>query len=52
MATDDKIKDGKLQYGVIKNCNKQQKYTHYHLKKLINMNILHAKKYHQVIKVE
>ena len=41
----------------IKNCNmiltkKKQKYQHYHLEKLINMNILEVKKYYLLIKVE
>ena len=41
----------------MKNCNttfieKQQKYQHYHQTKLINMNILQAKKYYLLIKVE
>ena len=31
---------------------KQQKYQHYHLEKLINMDILQAKKYYHLIKVE
>ena len=31
---------------------KQQKYQHYHPEKLINMNILQAKKYCHLIKVE
>ena len=39
MTIDDKIRDEKLQYDI-----KQQKYQHYHQVKLINMNILHAKK--------
>ena len=39
----------------VKNCNmilteKQQKYQHYHLEKLINMNILQVQKYYRVIK--
>ena len=39
----------------MKNCNmilteKQQKYQHYYLEKLINMNILQAKKYYLLIK--
>ena len=47
MTTDDKTRD--------KNCNmmltgKQQKYEHYHLEKLINMNILYGKKYCLLIK--
>ena len=46
MKIDDKIKD---------DCNtilteKQQKYQHYHLKKLINMNILQVKKYFFLMK--
>ena len=41
----------------IKNYNmtlrdKQQKYQHYHLEKLINMDILQVKKYYLLIKVE
>ena len=41
----------------MKNCNiilteKQQKYQHYPLENLINMNILKAKKYYLLIKVE
>ena len=39
MTIDDKIRDGKLQY-VERREEKQQKYQHYHLEKLINMNIL------------
>ena len=37
MTTDDKIRDEKLQYDISK---KQEKYLHYHLEKLTNMNIL------------
>ena len=29
---------------------RQKKYQHYHLEKLINMNILQMKKYYQLIK--
>ena len=41
----------------IKNYNKiltekQQKYQHYHLEKLINMNVLQVKKYYLLIKKE
>ena len=41
----------------MKNCNiilteKQQKYQHSHLEKLINMNILQAKKYYLLVKEE
>ena len=42
MATVDKVKDKKLQSAFIE---KQQKYQHYHHIKLINVNILQAKKY-------
>ena len=46
------ILDDKLE---LKNCNvilteKQQKYQHHHLEKLINMNILQVKKYCLLIK--
>ena len=44
MTNDDKIRDEKLQY------EKQQKYQHYHLEKLINMNTLQVKKYCFLIK--
>ena len=41
----------------MKSCNmvlteKQQKYLHYHLEKLTNMNILQVKKYYLLIKEE
>ena len=41
----------------MKNCNtilkeNQQKYQHYHLQKLINMNILQVKKYYFLVKEE
>ena len=41
----------------IKNCNiiltkKLKKYKRFHQVKLINMNILHGKKYYHLIKVE
>ena len=42
MTVDDKIKDEKLQYNT----------QHYHQIKSINMNILQAKKYCHLIKVE
>ena len=42
MTIDDKIRDEKLQYD---SNRKQQKYQHYHLEKLINMNILQVKEY-------
>ena len=49
MTINDKIK--------IKNDNmilieKQRRYQHYHLEKLINMNILQVKKYYLLIKKE
>ena len=49
MITEDKIRDEKLQYDIKR---KQQKYEHYHLEKLINMNILQVKKYYHLIKRE
>ena len=41
MSIDDKIRDENLNI-IFK--EKQQKYQHYHLEKLINMNILQVKK--------
>ena len=41
MTIDDKIRDEKLQYGI--NGEAAKKYQHYHLVKLINMNLLHSK---------
>ena len=49
MTIDDKIKDENLQYDINR---EPQKYRHYHLEKLINMNILQVKKYCHLIKVE
>ena len=49
MTTDDKIKDEKLHMMLTE---KQRKYQHYHLEKLISMNILQVKKYYHLIKVE
>ena len=49
MTTDDKIKDEKLQYDINREA---AKYQHYLQVKLINMNILQAKKYYHLIKVE
>ena len=49
MATDDKIKEEKLQYDINREA---AKYHHYHLEKSINMNILQVKKYHLLIKEE
>ena len=45
MKIDEKFRDQKLQYD-----RKQQKYQHYRLEKLINMNILQVKKYCLLIK--
>ena len=42
MTTDEKIRDEKLQYDINR---EKEKYQHYHLEKLINMNILLVKKY-------
>ena len=47
MAIDDKIRDEKLQFTLTE---KQQKYLHYHLEKLTNMNILLVKKIGLLIK--
>ena len=41
MKIDDKIRDARLQYNINREAAKNQ---HYHLEKLINMNILKAKK--------
>ena len=49
MAIDDNIRDEKLPYDTNR---KAAKYQHYHLVKLINMNILQVKKYYQKIKEE
>ena len=48
MTTDDKITDEKLQLLT----EKQQKYQHYYLGKLINMNEIQVKKYDVLIKAE
>ena len=42
MTIDHEVKNEKLQYDIME---KQQKYQHYHLEKLINMNTLQVKKY-------
>ena len=47
MKTDDKIRDEKITLR-----EKQQKYLHSHLVKLIKMKILQGKKYYLPIKVE
>ena len=50
MAIDDnKIRGEKLQYGINR---KAANHQHYHLEKLINMNILQTKKYYTRIKEE
>ena len=49
MSIDDDIKYERLQY----NINREAaKYQHYHLQKLVNMNMLQAKKYYLLIKEE
>ena len=49
MSIDDEIKYERLQY----NINREAaKYQHYHLQKLVNMNMLQAKKYYLLIKEE
>ena len=50
MTIYDKIRDEKLQYDIL--TEKQQKYQHYLLKKLINMNILQVNRYYLLIKEE
>ena len=47
---DDKIRNGKLQYSITILTEKQDKYQHYHLEKLININILQVQKYYPRIK--
>ena len=47
MTIDDNIGDENLQYGINREA---AKYQHYHLEKLINMNILQMKKYCLLIK--
>ena len=49
MTIDNKVKDKKLQYDINREA---AKYQHYFQVKLINMNILHVKKYCHLIKVE
>ena len=49
MAIDDNIRDEKLPYDTNR---KAAKYQHYHLVKLININILQVKRYYQKIKEE
>ena len=50
MTIDDKIGDEKKNSTIL--TEKLQKYQHYHLEKLINMNILQAEKYYFVINAE
>ena len=47
MAIDDMIRDEKLQDDINREA---EKYQHYHLEKLISMNILQVKKYCLLIK--
>ena len=49
MIIDDKIRDGKLQYDLNSEAEKNQ---HYHLEKLIHMNILQVNKFDILIKKE
>ena len=49
MATDDKIRDEKLQYSINREVDK---YQHYYQAKLINMNTLQVKKFYFLIRVE
>ena len=55
MKIDDKIRDEKLQYDINKEAATLQydinKYQHYHLLKLIYLNILKVKKYYLLMKV-
>ena len=47
MTNDHKIRDENIQYDI----NREgEKYLHYHLEKLINVNILQVKKYCLLIK--
>ena len=46
MTIDDKIRDEKLQYDINREAAKVQ---HYHIEKLINMNILQVKKQYLLI---
>ena len=48
MTIDDEIRDEEPQFDINREA---AKYQHYHLKKLINMNILQVKKYCYLIKV-
>ena len=49
MNINDKIRDEKLQYDINREAAKHQRY---HQVKLINMNILHVKKYCLLIEVK
>ena len=49
MTTDDKIRDGKLQYDIKREAAKISALSS---RKLINMNILQVKKYYFLIKEE
>ena len=49
---DDKIRNEKLQYNITILTEKQDKYQHYHLEKLINMDILQVQKHYPRIKEE
>ena len=47
MTIDDEIRDEKLQYDINREA---AKFQHYHLEKLINLNILQVNKYCLLIK--
>ena len=47
MAINKKIKDKNLQYNI-----NREAYQHYHQVKLINMNIIHAKKHNRQVHVK
>ena len=49
MIIDNKTGDEKLQYDIYREATKI--YQHYHLEKLVSMNILKVKKYYFLIKV-
>ena len=49
MAIKDKIRDEKREYDITE---KFQKYQHYHLERLLIINILHFKKYYLLIEAK
>ena len=52
MTIDDKFRYEKLKYDIKREAANKQQYQHYHLEKLINMNILQVNKYDLLIKRE